>query len=263
MSSAISSEAQPKRKFVLRIALGFLLLTSGISVAYVLPSSGILRRMTEARDDLHLFTLKVDGAITFAGQTTREAGAAFGLPADRPEIQTDASVLLKLPGRCRVEVNPVEGSHGAAVMSGGKLRVEGREVPALDVAIQQLCAILGNRSSSEGEAKAALVHHLQALKVDLGATSLARFGGQVTYVIGSPKPGKSQFWVYKDEFLPARLLFTDAQGQPWDLRMSDYTSPATGDWFPRVVELYRGEELQVKFTALKADNKSGIADKLF
>jgi hypothetical protein len=108
-----------------------------------------------------------------------------------------------------------------------------------------------------------LERHLGTLKIELKKTSLGRFGGQVAYVLGEDGESKPQLWVYKDSFLPARVKFLDGAGQLWDLKLLDYSSPATGEWFPRTVELFRGEEPVFKFTALKADGKAKIDDKLF
>ncbi len=82
-------------------------------------------------------------------------------------------------------------------------------------------------------------------------------------MIGKVGEREPQLWVYKDAFLPARLRFLDAQGVLWDLRLLDYTSPATGEWFPRTVELARESEVLMRFTSLKADSKSKLADALF
>lgn len=255
----MTSESWARRAVVVGV-----LCTSAVALAYVLPSWAILRRMTEARDELHLFTLRVDGTVAFSGEATRQAAAALGVTADRPELISDAALLFKMPGRCRLDVTPIEGGKLAAVQASGKLRVEGTAVPAVSVAVQQLCALLGYRSSSEGEARGTVEKYLRSLKIDPEErTSLARFGGTVAYVIGNPAEGRPQFWVYKDAFLPARLRFTDEQGTAWDVRLLDYSSPATGEWFPRIVEVYRGAELQLRFTSLKADLKAPMPDKLF
>ena len=58
-------------------------------------------------------------------------------------------------------------------------------------------------------------------------------------------------------------IVTDEQGAAWDVRFFDYASPASGEWFPRIVEVRRGGELLMRFTGLRADNKSSISDKLF
>jgi hypothetical protein len=39
----------------------------------------------------------------------------------------------------------------------------------------------------------------------------------------------------------------------WDVRFLDYASQATGDWWPRIVEVYQGAEPQLRLTVLSAD----------
>ena len=250
----------PLRRLVCALVLGL----ATVAQAYILPAVSILRRMTEGRDDLQLAALKIEGTVSFFGPAAKEAGAALGVASDRPELQTDAVVFLKLPGRCRLEASTVEGGKvSAAVESNGKRRVEGAEIPALQVALGALCPLLASRSATENEARATVERHLTKLKVDLKKSSLARFGGQVAYVVGDPAEASPQLWVYKDSFLPARLRFTEADGTVWDVRLFDYASPATGEWFPRVVELSKAGQPWLKLTGVTADAKPKMDDKLF
>lgn len=245
------------------LALGTVLFAS-TALAFVLPAPSILRRLVETRDALQLFTLRVDGALSLFGTAARDAAPVLGVAADRAELQSDAAVLMKLPGRCRAQTTPLEGKPSVAVNASGKKRQEGGAIPAVDVMLDQVCAILAVRSSSDAEAKALIERHLGTLGINVGApTSLARFGGEVAYVIGAAAPDAPQFWVYKDSFLPARVRFKGADGVSWDVRFLDYTSPVTGEWFPRTIEVGRDQELALRFTALKSDVRSKLDDKLF
>lgn len=240
------------------------LLVACTALAYVLPAISIVRHMTTQRDKLELFSLRVEGSITFFGDAAAEAQRSLSLIGERTEITADAVVALKPPGRCRFELSSVEGGKAAAVLSNGKPRAEGAPPPTIAAALEQLCILFANRSSSDAEAADLLLRHLAALKVNSERTSLARFAGNVAYVIGDTQPGAPQFWVYKtEEFWPARLRFTDAGAVAWDLRLVDFTSPATGEWFPRSVELYKNGALQLRLTGLRADTRSKLADTLF
>ncbi len=239
------------------------LAVASVAFGYILPGPSILKRLAEGRDELQLATLKVDGTLSFFGSAAREAGAALGLPADRDELQVDAAASLKVPGRCRLEASSLDtGKSSAAIDSHAKRRAEGNELASLAVALEQLCPLLASRSATGGESRQAIERHLAALKVDINKVSLARQGGQVVYVLGEPAEGSPQLWVYKDNFMPARLRFA-ADGLAWDLRLLDYSSPATGEWFPRVVELDRKGEPWLRFTGLTADAKAKLDDKLF
>ena len=231
--------------------------------AYVLPGSSILRRMVDAREDLKLSTLKADGSVHFYGPGVKEAGAALGLPADRPELEADGTLYLKLPGRCRFEAKAAEGNAVAVVRSGGRQRVEGTAVPALEDAVRQVCAVLAVRGSSSASGREQVEEYLQSLGVAPRTTSLARFGGEVAYVLGEQGEGKPQFWVYKEGFRPARVRYKDAKGTSWDVRFLDYTSPATGEWLPRSIEVWREGQRLTRFTALQGDARVKIADTLF
>jgi hypothetical protein len=231
--------------------------------AYVLPGGSIMRRMVAGREELPLFSLKADGSLHFYGPGVKEAAAALGLPAERPELEADGSVYLKVPGRCRFEAKAMEGNAVASVFSGGRKRVEGTEIPSVSEAVQQVCALLAMRAESAAEGREALEAHLRALGIEPRTTSLGRFDGEVVYVLGAPAEGKPQFWVYKEGFLPARLRYKDGKGTAWDVRFMDYTSPATGEMMPRTLEVWRGGERVLRFTALTGDTRAKLADTLF
>lgn len=173
-------------------------------------------------------------------------------------------VSLRFPGRCRLDLSSPESTKVLTfAWSNGKKRQEGGELPAAAVAVDELCSLLSLRSGTDGESRAALERHLAALKVNLRDTSLARFAGTVAFVVGDRAEGAPQLWVYKDRFQPARVRLTDAAGAQWDVRFIDYGSQATGDWFPRIVEVYKGTELQLRLTVLSADAHAELNDVKF
>jgi hypothetical protein len=217
--------------------------------------------MSEARDELPFASLKVDGGLTFTHLAAAQA-ASLGSGSPRSEPQLDASILLKLPGRCRLEASSPDGSRSAAIWSHGKKRSEGQPIPAMMVALEQICPLLAVRSSSEADSRTSIERHVRSLKADVRNASLARLGNQIAYVLGNPAEGQPQLWVYKDVFLPARVRWSETDG-PWDIRFLDYGSPVTGEWFPRVFELYRSGELVLRFTGFRADPKVQLSEKLF
>lgn len=240
-----------------RLLLVCLLGLAGTAAAYVLPGGAILRRLVEAREELHLSGARVEGTLFFSG------GAMVELATELPEYRTDAVFLLRVPGRCRLDATTPDTKPLSVTLSQGKRHVDGPAVAALTYAVQEVCALLALRSSSESDARSALEQHLRSLKVDTHDTSLGRVGGQVAYVLGAGKPNDGQLWVFKDSFLPARVRFTDERGAVWEVRFVDFASPATGTWFPRQLEVSRGSELQVRFTTVRGDNRANVPEKLF
>ncbi|QAT82908.1 hypothetical protein EJ065_1304 [Corallococcus coralloides] len=232
--------------------------------AYVLPGGSILRRMANAREEKRLSAFRVEGSVIFSASGVAEAGAALNVPTDRPELQGDGVLSVKIPGRCRFDASSPDSSlKSSTVQVSGRKRVEGKELPAVSVLVAQVCAILAQDAGSVQDTRLAQEAYLQGLGVNTKVTSLARFGGEVAFVLGDPAEGKPQFWVYKDAFRPARLRYSDASGAAWDVRFLDYASPATGDWMPRTVEVWKAGQRVVRFTALKADNRSAVPDALF
>lgn len=235
-----------------------------VALAYVLPQSAILRRVGEARDELRLSTLRIDGTASFANEAIDNASAALGAPAEHGELRANAVLSIHVPGRCHLELSRPDGKTLTFVTAGGKLKPDSPELPAVRIALEEACAIFAARGSGGGETRAQIERHLRRRGIEAKLSSLGRFSGKVAYVLGGPEEGKPQFWVYKeDAFRPARIRFTDKAGKKWDVRFLDYSSPSTGDWFPRTLEVWSGEERQLRLTALSGEDRVKLAPELF
>lgn len=235
-----------------------LTLVTALIAAYVMPAYSILKRLASGRDDLTVTSLKVNGVGSVAPVLAKDVAPAFNASWSSGELALTATMSIRFPARCRLDLSSTDGAKTiSAIWNNGKKRMEGGELAAAQVAVEQLCATLALRSGTEGESRAALERHLGALKVDSRQVSFARFAGTVAFVLGNRADGNAQFWVYKDRFLPARVRFTDATGQ-WDVRFTDYTSQPTGEWFPRIVEVFKGTEAQLRLTVLSADGKAEL-----
>lgn len=243
----------------------FGVLTALAAGAYVLPGGSILRRMVHAQGESMPSSFRVDGSYVFSGPAAKEATAALKVPAERSELLADGAILVKAPGRCRFELSVPEGSRLALVQVGERRRAEGPELAALSAAMSQLCPVLTARGGSEYDTNTrdAVEQHLQSLGIATRTTSLARFGGEVAYVLGEQEEGKPQFWVYKDLFRPARVRWKEKSGTAWDVRFIDYAAPATGGWMPRGIEVWRDGQRALRFTASRSDNRAPLPDKLF
>lgn len=239
-------------------------LLAALLLAYVMPSYSVLKRMATERDELALVNLRVDGTATVPSAAAADYANALGVTTGPGELQLSATISMRFPGRCRVELSSLDSTKSvAAVTANGKRRIEGAELPAVQVAADEICAVLALRGSGEGDSRAAVEKHLAGLKVDVKQASLGRYQGKLAYVVGAPAKGAPQLWVYKDEkFHPGRVLFADDKGVWWDVRFVDYDSQAI-DWFPRLVEVWKGDALQLRITTLGTDNKTKLDDKLF
>jgi hypothetical protein len=237
-------------------------LVATAAAAYVLPSGSILRRMTDGREDVGGGAWHLRGTVSLYNGAAAQAAPVFLQAADVRELQLDAEAWLKVPGRCRLELQG-SGAKVASVSSGGKVRSEGTAVEALNVALAHACALLAVRTPGEPEARAWVDRHLAGLGVEWRKNGLARFAGQVTFSLGETTDGKPHLLIYKDTFAPARLRFADAAGQAWDVRFMDYGTAGSGRAFPRVLEVWRGTDLQLRFTALRAEGRAALSDALF
>lgn len=227
-------------------------------VAYVMPSYSILKRVAERRDNLTTTSIKMEGLASVAPVLARDVAGSLGTFWSSGELQLNATVWMRMPGRCRLELSSLDSTRSiAAVWNNGKRRSEGGELRAAQIALEEACALLSVHSGTEGESRGLIENHLHALKIETKQTSLGRFAGTVAFVIGDRAEGSPQLWVYKEHFHPARLRFTDDKGA-WDVRFIDYAAQATGDWWPRLIEVYKGEELQLKISILSAEGKANL-----
>jgi hypothetical protein len=232
--------------------------------AYIMPSYGVLKRYSNQRDELTVSSLKADGVAAVSPALARDVSSLLGVTWNSGELTLNASLAVRFPGRCRLELSSADSTKVlAASVSGGKARMEGGDLAALQVGLEQACAILAVKSGDEGATREGLLKHLQSLKVETKNVSLARFNNNVSYLIGGKAEGQSSFWVYKDKFLPSRLRFADASGAQWDVRLSDYTSQATGDVWPRVIEIFKGNEPQLRVMVLNANTKADLSNVKF
>lgn len=251
-----------KERHVRPLQLAICLLSLS-AFAYVMPSVSILRRMVNEDDKAQIYSWKIEGSLSFFGATAKEAAPALKTTLEGTELQADGVVSLRFPHRCRFDALSADGTTSSAIVSNGKVRTEGTGISAMQTAIEHLCGVLAVRTGDEEAARAAVERHLAKLGIEVKKATFGRMAGNVTYVIGDPAEGKSNFHVHKDSFAPARLRFTDAQQQKWDVRFHDFFSPMTGNAFPRVTEVWKNGELQLRYTVLKAEPKAQFADKVF
>ncbi len=241
---------------------------TALLVAYVMPTPGVLKRFAANRDDSGVTQLAATGVAAVSPVLAKDVAALLGIDWNSGELNLNASLAVRFPGRCRLELSSADSTKTLAVaVSANKARSEGGEVPALAMALQEACALLAVKSSGEGATREQLTRHLTDLKVDVKQVSLTRLDGAVTatsvsYLIGDKAEGQPQLWVSKEQFLPVRLRFGEG-GTQWDVRFSDYTSQATGQVWPRVLEIRRGAEPQLRVLLLSADTKAKLDDVKF
>ncbi len=238
------------------------------ALAYVLPVPGILKRMGERRAALDLASLEVTGTLVAEGDAADRLAATLP-PAPRTpgaSVSTPARVLLKVPGRCRLELAPAAAAGATrpfVSLREGKLASGGGlgDVPAALALVRALCTVLAVPTA--GDASAAYAAALGRRGVPLVDASLGRFDGQIAYVVGArandPKP---RLFVGKDGFQPLRLV-ADEGGALRDVRLLGWGSPTGGDWFPRAAEVWEGEAPKLRFTTERAAANPRLPDATF
>lgn len=233
-------------------------------LAYVMPSYGVLKRMANQRDDVNTPGLKAEGVTQVAPVLAKDVAPLLGITWNSGELSLNATLSVRFPGRCRLDVSSPESTKQvSATWAGGKAKLEGGDVKALAVGLEQACVLLSPKSTEDGATREGYSKHLSSLKVDTKNVQMARLNGSVSYLIGQKAEGQAQLWVDKDRFLPTRVRFTDESGTAWDVRFSDYTSQATGELWPRVMEVLKGGETQLRVMILNADTRADVTQVKF
>jgi hypothetical protein len=221
------------------------------ALAYLLPTAAVLRHLGQRREALGLATLEVAGTLQAEGPSADRLAAA--LSRGPGPINVPARFLLKVPGRCRLEVlgaTPAESPFLS--LRDGKLSGQGglEADPAAAALVRALCTLLA--TSTAGDASGAYSAALGRRGVALADESLGRFDGRLAYVIGGrTREAKPLLYVDKDGFQPLRLVAAEEGGLE-DVRLLGWGSPTGGDWFPRAVEVAQGSALRLRFTTGRA-----------
>lgn len=251
-----------------RLAAALALFLAPPAAAYLLPVQGVLKRMAQKREELALQSLEARGTFSLRGETGRAAAAATGLSLTGSDLTTPALVIVKIPGRCRLELLPpelAESERPSVVWKQG--RIAGARsldrVPAAVVLAEAICVLLGQRPGG-AEPGRSYAESLARLGVGLGEVHLGRSEGRIAWVIGArPTERKPQAWVDKTTFQPARLVYVRGGRPLAEVRLLDYGSPIGGDWFPRIAEVHGPGGLEARFSTEKVVANPKVPDSLF
>jgi len=238
------------------------------AAGYLPPSSAILKRVVQRRDELRLTSFEARGSVAFTGETARRVAAELRLPPPAGELTLLALIAVKAPGRCRLELAP-EGvplaeRPAVSLRTGRVLGHRGLEsVAPARALVEGLCTLLGEKTSGGPEPERAFAQGLAARGVALPEVALGRLAGRVAWVLGGrPQEARPQAWVDKQTFQPVRLM-APLGGAPRDLRLLDFGAPVGGDAFPRAVEVWSGNELELRFVVEKLTQNPRLPDAVF
>jgi hypothetical protein len=255
-----------RRPALRRAAAALALAVALPALAYVLPVSGILRRMGERRAALSLSSLEVEGVLVAEGPAAERVARAIGMDVAGRQVSAPATFRMKVPGRCRLELatpgapdsaRPFVAVRNDRVSGGGGLD----QVPAAIAFVRGACALLATQVA--GNATGAYASVLQRRGVALAHASLGRFDGRIAYVIGGrARDARPLLYVDKEGFQPLRILSGEG-GALLDVRLLGWGSPMGGDWFPRAVQVWSGDAALLRFATEKTRANPKLAELLF
>jgi hypothetical protein len=248
MNSLPRPTSSAARHGVRLLALSLGVCLAAPAFAYVLPLRAILDQLHQARESVSASDQVVEGTVTLYGEGGR-----------RKLLAATRSVLSD--GRCRLEIVDAldEAIAGAFVVwDGGALR--GTDHPTLSP-LRALEALACPLSATGGAAPRAFSAQLDRLGVDKRYTGLSRLEGRPAYVIGGRpwETDRPQVWLDKETWVPVRAI-ARVDGRLADVRMTGYTDPASGEWHPRLIQVYVDGERKASFTAERIDRDVALSD---
>jgi outer membrane lipoprotein-sorting protein len=231
--------------------LGALLITD-TAAAYILPADYVLRMLVEKRRKL--------GIVDMTVQLTTET--------DKKGAPIEERIYIKDPERMR-RVRTDESGTKITVQVEDKA-AEGPEnaLKPLKTLPDLLPVLLQPAGEEIDQVQERLLAVLKRLGINTSAIFLGRLGSTVAYVIGG-KPSdtdKPLLWIDKENFLPLKLVTTEKTGsksERVEIRWMEFGSATTGDWFPRVIEIWKDGKRIERSEVSKVDINKKVPDTLF
>lgn len=240
---------------------GLALVLASPSFAFRPSSRWLVQQAVQAQLERKVETLRVEQEATL-----------FGIPEAPRGLRANERTWLRNPGEIR---NEIDLPAGTRVMLRTEKKQKVQEVDGsgrLDSDLPDVVSrfLAGGSPLGERELSQGILDDLRKLKVDLDRVSFGRFQGRVVYIVGA-KAGeldKPQVWFDKDSLLLTRLVRQlptpdSGENQRQDIRLLGYGSPEGGNWFPKVIEIWRNEELRKRSVTREVDRNQKLSKKLF
>jgi outer membrane lipoprotein-sorting protein len=241
-----------RARMILALVILGALFVADTAAAYILPSDFILRMVVEKRRKL--------GIVDMTVQLTTET--------DKKGAPIEERIYIKDPERMR-RVRQEEGGTRVTVQVEDKA-AEGPENALKPVkGLQDLLPVLLQPSGEELEQiQERVVSVLKRLGIDTATVTLGRLGSTVAYVIGgkASDTNKPLLWIDKENFLPLKIVTTqkkDGKSEWVEVRWLEFGSSSTGDWFPRILEVWKDGKRVERSEVVKVEINKKVPDTLF
>lgn len=247
-------------------AVALAALLAAPALAYVPSVNAILKRAAEKRSALNLTALEVSGTLAVPGESGGRLAEAMGVPpASDGGLVVPARFLVRIPGRCRLELTRpglADADRPFVLVRDGRVTGHVLEtIPAAVALAREACALVAIRSGPDADRSyaGALARH----GVPLDASGLGRVEGRLAFVVGgNGADGRPSAAFDKETAQPVRLLAKEGSVL-FDTRLTGWGSAEGGDWFPRSVDVYEGEELRARFATARANANPKLSGALF
>ena len=237
------------RKRVLCIAVWVAVLNGGVAHAYVPPAEYLCKLLAQRRGEQGLRDLSLQ-LLTESNEQTRTE-----------------RIFLKAPERMRRVTETSASQEYVYVQREGK-HAEGPvgEIARLSQPISDLTAQLLFPMGSELTDKALrMLVAMRAIGVNTQQVALGRFKGRIAYIIGARvwEPDQPQVWLDKASMMPVKVSGRTDKTGFFEMHFLEYGSAVTGNWFPRVIERYRGGSLVARSEVMDVKRDQKLPETLF
>ncbi len=122
-----------------------------LMLTYVMPAGPVLRRLANARDEMTLTALKTDGLAAVSPVMAKEVANALGASWNSGDLSLSASVTMRFPGRCRLDLTSSESNKTlTTAWASGKKRQDGGAFQAARIAVDEFSPVQGTTTRTDG-----------------------------------------------------------------------------------------------------------------
>lgn len=239
-----------RRTLVPFASVALLVFWSQSAFAYVLPSDFLLRMLADKRK----------------GVTMKDATLNLTAELDGNDAPIDERLYLKTPERSRLVQNTDDVPTVSIEKEGKRARGPENKLAKDTSPNVDILPVLLMPAGDEIDAMSSrMIAAVKGLGIDMKTTAFGRTGDTVAYIIGARawEPDKPQLWLYKNTFLPARLVVIGSDKARYETRWLDYGGQVTGDYYPQIIETYKNGKLIRRAEVQKIQVNQNLPESLF
>ena len=236
-----------------KAAILFIFLTVLPAAAYILPGDFIIGMFSERRKKLKIESIEIESEWTIFYK-------------DLASEKFSAKEYIKAPYEMRIDLAG-ERAGGKTIIHRGIRRYTkkmGETEWKKEKCRLPVEALLFSGALEIKQKRA----EIKKFGVDIEKRRMGRFDDKIGFAVGVEKPDEKlpAIWFDRRSFRPIRFVDyreKDGKIQEIDLRFIDYSSPVSGEWYPRLIEKYVNSKLVERREIISIKINPSLDEKLF